>query len=90
MSAVQVPAQPERSPQEWFQEAARCYLEQHQGCPWCGSAHCVHYRREGSRIIYICNRCDFRATYEETTGRYVVIPGEKRSSGKPPDTMFEI
>src|SRR5437660_159129 len=25
-----------RTPREWFDEAARCYVEGHQGCAWCG------------------------------------------------------
>ena len=77
----------ERSAAEWFHEAARCYIEQHQGCAWCGSAHEVYRRREGDRLTYSCHRCDFRAGHDETTGRYFVIPGEPRRSGRP-DTML--
>jgi hypothetical protein len=79
----------ERTAQEWFREAARCYLEKHQGCAWCDAVHQVHRKAEGSKVIYSCYRCDFRASHDEATGRYTIIPGE-RKNGRVPDTMFEI
>src|SRR5262249_60368835 len=31
----------ERTPLEWFREAARVYVEGHQACIWCGGRHRV-------------------------------------------------
>jgi hypothetical protein len=78
----------ERSAQEWFQEAARCYIEHHQGCAWCGGAHQVYQKQEGGRVSYSCHHCDFRAGHDEASGRYVVIPGEPQPIGVQPGTML--
>ncbi len=78
-----------RTSSEWFREAARCYVERHQGCAWCGGSYRVYQRRRGAVVEYCCNGCDFRATHDETTGQYVLVPGEVRTR-TPPETMFEI
>lgn len=76
--------------EDWFQEAARCYLEQHQGCAWCGGSYRVFRRTEGKHLTYSCHRCDCRVGFEEQNGRFFFIPGEKRVGGPVPDTMYEI
>jgi hypothetical protein len=81
---------PDYTAEEWFQEAARCYVEGHQGCAWCRGPYRVFRRREGNHLTYSCHRCDFRACFEEQRGRYFFIPGEKRVGGPVPDTMYEI
>jgi hypothetical protein len=80
----------ERTPQEWFHEAARCYIEMHQGCAWCGGAHQVHHRSEGNKMTYSCHRCDFRVSRDLATGHCTFVPGEHKKNGAVPDTMFEI
>jgi hypothetical protein len=50
-----------RTPDEWFADAVRCYLEQHQGCPCCGARHCVFRSLWGTRVEYYCTACDFSA-----------------------------
>jgi hypothetical protein len=79
-----------RTAEEWFRDAARCHVEQHQGCAWCGAAHSVHRRQEGTRLSYFCHRCDFRAGFDEQRGEYFVIPGDSRAGQTPPDTMYDI
>jgi hypothetical protein len=75
---------------QWFQEAARCYIEEHQACAWCGGPYRVFRRTEGDHLTYSCHRCDFRAGFEEQHGKYFFIPGEKRAGEPVPDTMYEI
>jgi hypothetical protein len=65
-----------RSPSEWFHEAARCYIEHHQGCAWCGGSHRVFKRRRENVTEYSCRDCDFRACHDDATGRYRTEPGE--------------
>jgi hypothetical protein len=80
----------ERTAQEWFHEAARCYIDKHQGCAWCGGAHRVYRRKEGPRVTYSCRDCDFQAGQDEATGRCFVIPGERAADALVPDTMFDL
>jgi hypothetical protein len=79
----------QRSHREWFAEAARCYLERHQGCPWCGGSHLVIHRRRDSASEYCCIGCDFRAGYDAASDHYFSYAGEEESGTKPA-TMFEI
>ncbi len=79
----------ERTASEWFAEAARCYLEQHQGCAWCGGSYRVFHLRRGSRIEYYCNGCDFQAGHDEDKGEHFSVPGDPRPK-KTSETMFEI
>jgi hypothetical protein len=66
----------ERSDAAWFEEAARCYVEGHQACAWCGESHCVFERRCGSRVEYSCIHCDFFVCRDEQTGQIHVAPGK--------------
>ena len=79
----------QRTAEEWFAEAARCYIECHQGCAWCGGQHRVFRREEGRQLTYYCHGCDFRTSHDEETGWYHFIPGEK-PSGPPTATMLAI
>jgi hypothetical protein len=74
---------------EWFTEAARCYLEHHQGCAWCGGSHLVFHNQCDHKCEYHCSGCDFRAGYNADTDRYFTFPGDRKSGEKPP-TMHEI
>jgi hypothetical protein len=65
-----------RTAREWFDHAAHCYVEEHQGCAWCGSPHSVFRREERRRLMYTCSRCDFRVGYDETSQRHFFTPGE--------------
>jgi hypothetical protein len=80
---------PERTSSEWFAEAARCYVESHQGCAWCGGSYRVYQLRRDGRVDYYCNGCDFRASHDEETDEYIAVPGEVQSK-RTPETMFEI
>lgn len=63
------------TPGEWFEEAARFYVERHQGCPWCGGANRV-YRSERNQVLeYHCGACDFFACHDQESGRYYMGPG---------------
>jgi len=63
------------TPFQWFQEAARWYVEKHQGCPWCGGANRV-YRSIRRRLVqYHCGACDFLVCHEQDSDRYFMGPG---------------
>jgi hypothetical protein len=72
-----------RTSSEWFAEAARCYVEQHQGCAWCGGSYRVFHSSHGTQSEYYCNGCDFRVVYDSATGRFHSYPGEKQAGAKP-------
>jgi hypothetical protein len=76
-----------RSAADWFQDAERAYVEQHQGCAWCGGAYRVRLASVGSKHAYTCQRCDFQASFDTHTKRYHIIPGEELSIGS--ETMLE-
>jgi hypothetical protein len=59
----------ERTPEEWFAEAVRWYLEGHQGCPCCQGRHCVFQSQWGDRIEYHCTACDFSAARDNALNR---------------------
>jgi len=79
----------ERTSSEWFEEAARSYVERHQGCAWCSGSYRVFQVRRGHCVEYYCNGCEFRVGHDEKTGRYFSVPGDE-NVGKAPETMFEI
>ena len=76
-----------QTPGEWFQEAARCYAEKHQGCPWCGGAYRVYRSKRTQVLEYHCGGCDFFACHEHDSGRYFMGPGQRTSA---PLTMHAI
>ncbi len=76
-----------RASSEWYHEAARCYLEGHQACAWCGGAHRVFKLQSGSRIEYYCNGCEFLAAHDPENGTYSIVPGMK-TDRPAPDTMY--
>jgi hypothetical protein len=76
----------ERASNEWFEEAAQCYVEGHQGCAWCGGAHRVFKLQSGNRTEYYCNGCEFLAAHDPEKEAYFFMPGMK-SDRPTPDTM---
>ena len=78
----------ERTSQDWFDEAARCYMERHQGCAWCGGSYRVFSTQQGHRREYYCSGCDFRTGYDAANNRYFSYPGEEQA-GETPGTMYE-
>lgn len=81
--------QVDRNPSEWFAEAVRCYVERHQGCPWCEGSHRVYQVNRDGRQEYLCNGCDFRTGFDQHTNDYYAFPGEDPAA-KTPDTMYEL
>jgi hypothetical protein len=79
----------ERTPQEWFAQAAQMYVERHQACAWCGGSHRVSHTKKEGRSEYLCTGCDFRAGYEAAVNRFYSYPGEEQA-GKKPVTMLAI
>lgn len=69
--------QGEWTPAQWFEEAARCYLEGHQACPWCGGSHRVFRSERGGLLDYYCNCCDFYVCHEPRTHQYHAVLGQK-------------
>jgi len=80
----------ERTPTEWFQEAARYHAQAFQGCPWCETFNCVYCSEREDRIEYQCGNCSFFACYEPTTGRYFMTPGHPRKGQPAPQTMHQL
>lgn len=70
-----MPRHPERTPREWFEEAARAYVEGHQACACCGGSHQVYKGRRGSRLEYYCPQCDFYAFHDESSGQFYAAAG---------------
>jgi uncharacterized protein YdiU (UPF0061 family) len=68
----------ERTPLQWYEEAVRAYEEGHQGCPSCGTQHCVFRSQWGQRFEYYCSACDFSTCYDGQTGQYVAVIGDGR------------
>jgi hypothetical protein len=68
---------PQRSAAEWFAVAQRAYIEDHQGCAWCGGQHRVHRVREGGRTTFLCQHCDFQVFFDAHASRCEFIPGEE-------------
>ena len=73
-----------RTPPEWFAEAARCYVERHQGCCWCGGANRVYRSERGGRLEYECGDCEFYVCREQETGQFFMAPGSDRDAPAPP------
>jgi Zn finger protein HypA/HybF involved in hydrogenase expression len=69
-----------RTAQEWFQEAARCYIEGHQACVWCGECHSVYKSAQGNRMEYYCSSCEFSAGHDRASDRYFSAPGHTPTS----------
>ncbi len=82
----QIMTHPEQTPQEWFQEAARWFVEKHQGCPWCGGENCVYHSRRQEIIEYYCGSCEFFAGHDVETGHFSTGPGRRPA----PATMVEV
>jgi hypothetical protein len=76
----------ERTAAEWFEIAARWYLEWHQGCPHCKKQHCVFRSDLGHRIEYYCYACDFSACHDGPTGRFFATLGNEP---RLPDAIFQ-
>ena len=74
--------------QQWFDDAARCYVEKHQGCPWCGGQHRVYHLVRGTEQTYTCQNCDFQAQVDGATAEYSHIVGENLATTSSP-TMFK-
>jgi hypothetical protein len=72
-----MPTLGERTPQEWFEEAARAYVEGHQACAWCGSSHQAYKTQRNGRQEYYCPACDFYTFYNPGTGQYFAAPGHE-------------
>ena len=65
-----------RSAAQWFELAARCYVEAHQGCAWCGASHCVFRAARPERLEFACFLCDFFVCHNHHTDRYFSAPGQ--------------
>jgi hypothetical protein len=83
-------SEPEQSAQDWYREAARCYVEGHQACAWCGAPHQVHKTSTDSAVEYHCFLCEFYTGYDQDLDRYMFVPGDKRAGKRAPLTMHGI
>jgi hypothetical protein len=83
-------SQPARSAREWFAEAARCYTEKHQACPWCHASNCVYRSERDDLVEFHCGECEFYAFYEPKQGHHYMGPGEKHQPRAAPPTMLGI
>jgi hypothetical protein len=81
-TALSTPVDPnslDRSAAEWFAEAQRCYVEEHQGCPWCGGPHRVARIESPEKTALACQRCDFQVVLDHRSQQCRFIPGEELS-----------
>jgi hypothetical protein len=76
-------ATPEQSAAAWFEKAVRCYVDAHQGCPWCGGRHCVFRSQRPDREQYACSECDFFACHTLSDNGYFVAAGRTGTAGHP-------
>jgi hypothetical protein len=70
-----------RTAVEWFEEAARCFVDDHQGCPSCAGQHCVFRSDWGERVEFYCSLCDFSVCQDRRNGSYVAIAGNETGDG---------
>ena len=77
----------QRDCRQWFDQAARCYVEDHQGCAWCGESYCVSHSLHGERQTYYCQSCDFQASFDNGTGEYAHIVGEDPAAVEAVDSV---
>jgi hypothetical protein len=77
----------DRTSEEWYREAERTYTEKHQGCPWCEGSHRVFCQRRGATVIFYCQGCDFQVSYDASSGRFAMYPGNDALLDTIPDTM---
>lgn len=80
-------ADSERTPEEWFHEAARHYVEGHQGCVWCDGVNCVYRSQREGRLEYYCSECDFFTCSDPPSGRYFMTPGQERPATSAPGPL---
>ncbi len=80
----------EPTPLEWYRQAARCYAEAFQGCPWCNTFNCVYRTERGARIEFECGECGFFTCHEQDPERYFMTPGHPRQGKPAPQTMHEM
>ena len=82
---------PGRTSRDWFDEAAKCYVEGHQGCAWCGGSYRVYQIQKPGLTTYYCHCCDFRAEHDKGKGDYSHVPGERTPpAGRSTMLQFEI
>jgi hypothetical protein len=74
----------ERSPAEWFREAARLYVEAHQACAVCEQRHCVFRSQRTDRIEYSCSACGFSVCHERRTSSYIAAAGDETDAERAP------
>lgn len=79
----------DKTAHQWFQEAARCYVESHQGCAWCGGSHRVFHSEQADEVQYYCMHCDFRAGYDRGSDNYFSVPGETVVESVTSKTMYQ-
>jgi hypothetical protein len=77
----------ERTPRDWFQEAARCYVEHHQGCAFCRGVHRVYQLVEDQQVVYYCYDCDFRTGFDRKTGQFFSYAGDPDATKGGGETM---
>jgi hypothetical protein len=67
----------DRSPAEWYREAARSYVTAHQACAVCEARHCVFRSEVGGRVEYSCAACGFSVCHENRTSAYIAAAGDE-------------
>ncbi len=70
----------DRSPAEWYREAARRYMVAHQACAACDARHCVFRSDGGGRVEYSCAACGFSVCHEKRSSSYVAATGDEMNA----------
>jgi hypothetical protein len=81
---------PTRTAREWFEEAARCYIESHQGCAWCQGINQVYRSERDGLLEYHCGSCEFYTSYHRPRNSHYMSPGNDRRRHAAPQTMLAI
>jgi hypothetical protein len=81
---------PKRSARDWFEEAARYYIEAHQGCAWCQATNQVYRSERDDLMEFRCGACEFYVSYHRRLDRHYMAPGDRRRVEAAPRTMLAI
>jgi hypothetical protein len=74
----------DRSPAEWYREAVRRYVTEHQACAACDARHCVFRSEGGGRVEYSCAACGFSVCHENRTSSYIAASGDEMDAERVP------
>lgn len=79
-----------RTAREWYEEAARFYIEAHQGCAWCHGENQVYRSVRDHLVEFRCGGCEFYVSHDRRFDEYHMTAGDTRADRVAPPTMLAI